>query len=197
MGGNAVPHNPPRPPPYAWDWLQRSRPVLQALSQRLTGQAPPQGFVDELRDAFAEDPFVHAVVVDTIADVAFGGRVPRHRPPGVSWDRGLSWWAATLAGTTRREFERRGPAFGEQAELFPTGEHSARPTSHGSGPPAARGGEASGPVATDAGHSPRPSAVVALERRRLANALRALLDSSGGHDIPAEAVRRLIHDLDG
>lgn len=192
-----VPHNPPRPPPYAWDWLQRSRPVLQALSQRLTGQAPSPGFVDELRDAFAEDPFVYAVVVDTIADVAFGGRVPRHRPPGVAWDRGLSWWAATLAGTTRREFERPGPAFGEQVELFPTDEHGARQAPQGrSGPHAAPGEHANDPAATGAAGSPRPSAVITLERRRLANALRALLDSSGGKDIPAEAVRRLIHDLD-
>lgn len=184
------PHTAPRPPAYAWDWLQRSRPVLQALAQRLTGGPGERGFVDEVRAAFEEDAFVRAVVVDTIAEVAFAGRVPEHRPPGVNWDRGLSWWAATLAGISRREFESANVAPARQPELFGAhgGEYAPAPGT----PPTERSDtrETGQPMRV------RHSAVVTLERRRLAAALRKLLDTSGGGHIPVDAVRQLIHDLE-
>ena len=208
MDPHVVPHSVPRPPPYAWAWLQRSRPVLQALAQRLTGQAPSPGFIEELRAAFDEDPFVQAVIIDTIAEVAFAGRVPRHRPAGVTWDRGLSWWAATLAGTTRREFEHGDSRGGEQPKLFPdahtSASHPQRAPADAPRPPtsAARsdtsrsdtgGSDTAGPGAAQ---PPRPSVVVTLERRRMANALRSLLASNAGGDVPAEALRQLISDLE-
>lgn len=184
--GPPQPQDVPRPPPYAWDWLQRSRPVLQALADRLTGRPGTHGFVDDVRAAFDDDPFVRAVVIDTIADVAFSGRVPDRRPAGVTWDRGLSWWAATLAGTTRREFETGGRDRPRQPDLF--GQESVGPGPGRPSPDA--GGHVGGRVA------PRRSAVATLERRRLAEALRALLERSAGDSVPAGAIRQLIHDLE-
>lgn len=186
MTAEQVPRRVPRPPAYAWAWLQRSRPVLQALADRLTGGPPSPQFVDELRAAFPDDPFVHAVVIDTIAEVAFAGRVPTRRPPGVQWDRGLSWWAATLAGVPRQEFEQPASPGPEQVELFPTGRRREAPP----GDPPQR------PVPPDRTSPPRPSPVVTLERRRVANALRALLDAAEGDAVPAEAIRQLLHDLE-
>lgn len=195
VGVGHIPSRVPRPPAYAWAWLQRSRPVVQALAQRLTGGPPSAGFVDELRAAFADDPFVQAVVVDTIADVAFAGRVPHRRPAGVQWDRGLSWWAAALAGVPPRTFDRPTPAAIEQVALFGSGPHSD----------AARGGRDAAATAgrveerrddATAAGAPRPSPVVTLERRRLANALRSLLAAADGDSVPAAAVRQLLHDLE-
>lgn len=185
------PPDAPRPPAYAWSWLQRSRPVLTALATRLTGRAPDQTFVDEVRAAFEEDPFVRAVVLDTIAEVAFAGRVPGHRPAGVMWDRGLSWWAATLAGTSLRDFEtspagdrvRQPDLFGRQE----AGGAAVAPQEPGTRPMPGTVGRAD---------DVRPSAAVALERRRLAEALRRLLHDAVGGDVPSGAVRQLIHDLE-
>ncbi|HEY8339943.1 MAG TPA: hypothetical protein VIK95_08755, partial [Egibacteraceae bacterium] len=87
----AAPRPFPRVPAHAWAWLQRSRPVLAEIAERLTGGPPGPGFVDALRRQVDADPFVRDVVVGVIAEVAFGGRVPERRPPGASWDRGLTW----------------------------------------------------------------------------------------------------------
>ena len=107
-----------RPPQYAWSWLQRSRPVLNEAAFRLTGEAPHGRFVEDLAERFQEDAFTRDVLIGTIADVAFAGRVPARRPAGASWDRGLVWWAATLAGTTTAEFERSRERPPEQVALF-------------------------------------------------------------------------------
>lgn len=113
-------------PGYAWDWLQRSRPVVERLADVLTGQRPRAGFVDAVRRSYAEDPLVRDAVHSVVSDVAFRGRVPSHRPPGASWDRGLVWWAATLAGRTPDDYAA--PAVpAEQPALF--GEATPAPTS--------------------------------------------------------------------
>jgi hypothetical protein len=105
-------------PGYAWDWLQRSRPVVEALANLLTGRPPQAGFVQAVRRSFADDPLVRDAVHGVVADIAFNGRVPQSRPPGVSWDRGLVWWAATLAGRSVAEYEDVGQAV-DQPQLFP------------------------------------------------------------------------------
>ncbi|MDP8969859.1 MAG: hypothetical protein M3N52_05075, partial [Actinomycetota bacterium] len=97
----------PRVPAYAWAWLQRSRPVLHEAARRLTGGPPSARFVADLRERFNRDPFTREILIGVITDVAFRGRVPERRPPGASWDRGLTWWAAVIAGATPSEFERR------------------------------------------------------------------------------------------
>jgi hypothetical protein len=111
----------PRVPGYAWDWLQRSRPVVEALAVVLTGRAPGPGFVQAVRRSFATDDLVRDAVLGVVADVAFRGRVPTSRPPGASWDRGLVWWAATLAGRSVADYEEQ-PQTIDQPRLF--GEHS-------------------------------------------------------------------------
>jgi len=117
VSAEPVPPRPPKVPAYAWSWLQRSRPVLGEVARRLTGAGPGPGFADELRRRWDDDPFVRGVLLDVVADVAFSGRVPRHRPPGASWDRGLTWWAAVLAGTTPQAFAA--PQATTQRPLFP------------------------------------------------------------------------------
>jgi hypothetical protein len=84
--------------------VQRSRPIVNQLAQVLTGQPPRRGFVEAVRRSFPEDPLVRDAVLSVIAAVAFRGRVPAARPPGVSWDRGLVWWAAALVGRTPGEY---------------------------------------------------------------------------------------------
>lgn len=169
-----------RPPSYAWSWLQRSRPVLAEVAERLTGAPPGPGFVDELRAKYAEDAFTRDVVIGVIADVAFGGRVPDRRPPGASWDRGLIWWAAALAGVEPAEFEARVPA-GEQRPLF--------------------NGEAGGGQRPALDAPTRRQAVAKLlarspERAALAARLRDLLAQSDGDQVPASAVRDLLAELE-
>ena len=87
----------PRVPAHAWTWLQRSRPVLTEVASQLYGST--EGHVlDRLKADYAEDPFVQDLVARVVCDVAFNGRVPERRPAGARWDRGLTWWAAHLAG---------------------------------------------------------------------------------------------------
>lgn len=169
----------PRVPGYAWSWLQRSRPVLEQLAHRLTGGPPTADFLDRLRRDFVTDRFVQGVVIGAIADVAFHGRVPTHRPAGTTWDRGLVWWAAVLAGVTPAEFEARsaGPR-GAQRMLFDQDEVRAT------------GPARTGPVAV------LPPARVSAERAGLAAALRQLLDGAEGGQVPASAVRQLLADLE-
>lgn len=111
------PVEPPAVPAYAWHWLQRSRPVVERLADVLTGQLPRPGFVQAVRRSFAQDPLVREAVCSVIADVAFRGRVPTTRPPGASWDRGLVFWAATLAGRAPGDYARPGAPV-EQPALF-------------------------------------------------------------------------------
>lgn len=165
----------PRVPAYAWSWLQRSRPVLVEAAQQLTGGAPSPGFVDSLRERFETDAFTRDILIGIIADVAFGGRVPRYRPAGASWDRGLTWWAAAIAGTSAGEFEARTAPDGEQHQLFETGEE-----------------EGARPAAAPTRRRRGPSA----ERLMLVQALRQLLRSADGDMVPASAVRQLLATLD-
>lgn len=164
----------PRVPAYAWSWLQRSRPVVAEVSRRLDGGPPGPGFVEQLRERFAEDAFTRDVLVSVIADVAFKGRIPRHRPAGVSWDRGLTWWAATLAGTTPDAFEATGPDV-VQSRLFGVEEREPAPRRRSAG-----GGRRSG----------------SSERAMVVAALRELLGTAQDGSIPAAAVRSLVDQLD-
>jgi hypothetical protein len=163
----------PRVPAHAWSWLQRSRGVLAEIGTRLYGESPPTGLVDELRRLLPVDDFVRDVVFDVVCEQAFGGKPPDRRPAGVSWDRGLVWWAATLRGLTPAEFEAGGADPPAQPALF--GPEPA---------PAAKPGPA--PV-------PRPRV---SERRALAAALRALLAEAEDEQVPASAVRRLLRELE-
>lgn len=170
-----------RPPSYAWAWLQRSRPVLTEVAQRLTGGPAGPGFVDDLKARYADDAFTRDVVNATVADVAFGGRVPDRRPPGASWDRGLIWWAAALAGASPPDFERRPAGAVEQRPLF----GAAEPPS----PPAGLDREARDrAVARLAVRSPERAALVAR--------LRDVLAHADGDQVPAGAVRALLEELE-
>jgi hypothetical protein len=172
-GGRATPRPFPRVPGYAWAWFQRSRPVLTEAAQRLTGTPPGPGFADELREAFDDDAFTRDVVIDVVAEVAFSGRAPTRRPAGVSWDRGLTWWAAALAGTTLEDFEARstGPE-PTQRPLFDVPRADAT---------AGRRSGRRGPT---------------QERLALARALRELLTSAEGGQVPASVIRQLIAQLE-
>jgi hypothetical protein len=174
----------PRVPGYAWTWLQRSRPVVQEAAERLTGRAPSPGFVDDLRAAFSRDPFTRDVVIGVVADTAFGGRVPQRRPPGASWDRGLTWWAAALAGTTPAEFEARsGAPVASQHRLFETG--------------GGNGAQGDPQRLADAAREHVARREMSPERAALASALRQLLATAGSDQIPASAVRQLLAELEG
>ena len=172
-GIQAASHAIPRVPAYAWSWLQRSRPVLQEAAQRLTGGPPPAGFVDTLRERFAADEFTRNVVVAVIADVAFNGRIPRHRPPGASWDRGLTWWAAAIAGTTPEQFEVAGPDV-VQSRLFGVEEQPPPPRRASGGLRRAAPGE----------------------RAMLAESLRNLVRSARDGAVPAASVQALLAQLE-
>lgn len=161
----------PRVPSYAWAWLQRSRPVVDEIARRLTGGPPTPDFLSDLRERFETDPFTRDVVIAVVAEVAFNGRVPSRRPAGTSWDRGLTWWAATIAGVTLAEFEARPPTeSAAQRRLFDDAQHQPLPSRRG---------------------GPTPSGAE-RERAALAAALRDLLDSAEGDQVPASAVRQLL-----
>lgn len=178
----------PAVPAYAWAWLQRSRPVLVEAADRLTGGPPSAGFLDDLRQRFETDPFTCDVLVDVIAEVAFGGRVPTTRPGGVTWDRGLTWWAAALSGTTPAAFDARSAAAPTtQRALFDTGPATVAPPSGRRGPAV---------VPADPADADRPSPLAQRERRAVADALRQLLRASDGDQIPASAIRQLVAQLD-
>lgn len=164
----------PRVPAYAWSWLQRSRPVLVEAADRLTGAPPSPGFVDGLRRRFETDPFTRDVVVGVVADVAFGGRLPSGRPPGASWDRGLTWWAAAIAGTTPEQFESRAARPASQRRLFGDDGPSDAPTASPTRPPQA----------------------TSAERAMLVSGLRGLLATAEGDCVPAAAVRSLLAAID-
>ncbi|MPZ73422.1 MAG: hypothetical protein GEU74_09350 [Nitriliruptorales bacterium] len=165
----------PRVPAYAWAWLQRSRPVLAEVSHRLTGDPPGTGFVDYLQERFPHDAFTRDIVVGVIADVAFNGRIPRHRPAGASWDRGLTWWAAAIAGVTPQEFDAASPPV-VQTRLFGVEEQ----------PPSRPGRGAAGR------RTPSPS-----ERAALVAALRDLVRTAQGDSVPVSAIRELLRQLEG
>ncbi len=165
----------PRVPAHAWAWLQRSRPVLAEAADRLTGGPPTAGFVRDLSERFPTDAFTRDVLVGVIADVAFGGRPPQRRPAGASWDRGLTWWAAAIAGATAEEFESRSAPPVAQRALFGADE----------APPA--------PPAPSPFPLPR---VPSADRVMLVAGLRDLLDASDGDCVPVTAVRQLLATLE-
>lgn len=170
----------PRVPAYAWSWLQRSRPVLQEVAARLTGARPDQHFSERLRQDFDADAFVRDVVIGAVCDVAFSGRIPDRRPSRASWDRGLVWWAAAIAGIPVAEFEARSTtAAAEQGALFEA--------------PPAGAGQASSAIGV--ARHPRPRSPSA-ERAALARALRQLLEHATGDQVPAAAIRQLVADLE-
>lgn len=169
-------HEFPRIPAHAWTWLQRSRVVLAEVAQRLTGGPPDGRFLEELRGRCATDSFTRDVLVGAVVDVAFNGRVPRQRPPGVSWDRGLTWWAATIAGTTPAAFEARSAPASTQRRLFGADDEAA--------------GKPAGPFV-----QPRPAP--SADRAMIVAGLRDLLASVDGDQVPASAVRQLLATLTG
>ena len=183
----------PRVPAYAWAWLQRSRPVVTEAAQRLTGSAPGAGFVEDLRRRFATDAFTRDILIGVIADVAFGGRLPTHRPLGASWDRGLTWWAAAIAGTTPGEFEARTETQTTQAtqrRLFDAEEPQAAASTEA-------GGAALMQPKAVAHLALQPAdSVVSAERRMLIGTLRELLAGADGDQVPASAVRHLLATLE-
>lgn len=181
----------PRVPAYAWTWFQRSRPVVVEAARRLTGAAPAAGFVEELREAFEEDPFTRDVVVGVVADVAFAGRVPLRRPRGASWHRGLTWWAAALAGVTPSEFEARSTApMAAQRPLFDPESPGGSPAGAAVDDVATGTAIRQGARARVAADGPRSS-----ERAALAAALGELLAATDGDQVPATAIRQLIAQL--
>jgi hypothetical protein len=152
--------------------------LLAEAARRLIGGPPTPGFVDDLRTQFEEDAFVRDMVIGVVADVAFGGRVPAHRPPGASWDRGLTWWAAALAGITPAEFEARSPAVrSTQRALFETDSAEPRPA------------PASAPAR-------RPVVRRSPERAALTQALRELIASADGDQVPVSALRQMLDQLE-
>ena len=163
----------PRVPAHAWSWFQRSRPVVAEAARRLTGKPPESGFVERLRAQFETDPFTRDVVVDVVAEVAFAGRIPRRRPPGASWDRGLIWWAAAISGRTVAEFEAPPPL--QQFQLFGGDEEPAPP----------------------ADVPPRAARREPGERTMLAALLRDVLGSAEDGRVPVEAIEHVLAQLEG
>jgi hypothetical protein len=166
-----------RVPAHAWTWLQRSRSVLAEIAGQLYGTVAEPHVLDRLRADHAADPFVQDLVARVVCDVAFNGRVPERRPAGARWDRGLTWWAAHLAGVTPQEFEARSAGTAPpQPALF--------------GPP-----PAPPPPPTPATPA-RRRPLVSVERRAMVQALRDVLAAGDGSTVPADAVRALIAQLE-
>ncbi|MGH8934646.1 MAG: hypothetical protein ACRDZO_29440 [Egibacteraceae bacterium] len=166
-----------RVPAHAWSWLQRSRDVLAEIGARLYGEAPPTQLIEELRRLVPVDPFVRGVVLDVIRERAFHGRPPDRRPHGASWDRGLVWWAAALNGVSTTEFEAA------SAKAPP-----AQPRLFGQDPPPPPDPH---PAPVRPARPPRVGDLQAL-----ADSLRSLLAESDGDQVPAEAIRRLLRQLE-
>ncbi|MDQ3709764.1 MAG: hypothetical protein M3387_10775 [Actinomycetota bacterium] len=163
---------------------------MTEAAQRLTGSAPGAGFVEDLRRRFATDAFTRDILIGVIADVAFGGRLPTHRPLGASWDRGLTWWAAAIAGTTPGEFEARTETQATQRRLFDAEEPQAAASMEA-------GGAALMQPKAVAHLALQPAdSVVSVERRMLVAALRELLAGADGDQVPASAVRQLLAALE-
>lgn len=170
----------PRVPAHAWTWLQRSRSVLAEIANQLYGSTGDGQVLERLKEDYARDPFVQDLVARVVCDVAFNGRVPERRPAGARWDRGLTWWAAHLAGVSPREFEERStPPSPPQERLF-----GPQPS-----PPRPRPDQ-----------TPRPTRrrpLASVERRAMIQALRDILASGDGDTVPADAVRALLQSLEG
>lgn len=164
----------PRVPAYAWAWLQRSRPVLAEVARRLTGAPPTGGFVEHLQERFGQDAFTRDVVIGAIADIAFNGRIPRHRPVGASWDRGLTWWAAAIAGVTPEQFDAALPPV-VQTRLFGVEDRPPSTPRRRTGSPRSASGE----------------------RAALIAALRELLRTAEGDMVPSSAIIELLRQLEG
>ena len=192
-GGEPAPARAPRVPAHAWTWLQRSRPVLAELAAQLYGAAPDAGVVDRLRGDHAADPFVRDVVARVVCDVAFGGRVPPRRPPGATWDRGLVWWAAHLAGTTPEAFEARAAAHPAAAQqpLFPAPDEGRGWAAREDEVAAARRRLHAVPCGLA---GPPGSGLV--DRRAVAAALREVLAAGDGEQVPAAPLRQLLEQLE-
>lgn len=169
-----------RVPAHAWTWLQRSRAVLIEIAAQLYGTPGDQATLDRLQADYAADEFVQDLVARVVCDVAFKGRVPDRRPSGARWDRGLTWWAAHLAGVGVAEFEARsGGAEPPQPALF--------------GPPPAPAAPPPQPPRAPSRRRP----LVSVERRAMIQALRDVLASGDGDTVPAKAVQALIRQLEG
>jgi hypothetical protein len=167
-----------RLPLHAWTWLQRSRSVLTEIASLLYGTPADQVVLERLKADHAADPFVQDLVARVVCDVAFNGRVPDRRPAGARWDRGLTWWAAHLAGVSPQEFEARSaPPEPPQEVLFGPPPAPPRPR----------------PVVEPARRPP----LVSVERRAMIQALRDVLASGDGDTVPAAAVRALMRELEG
>lgn len=168
----------PRVPAHAWTWLQRSRSVLAEIAGQLYGTPGDQATLERLQADYATDDFVQDLVARVVCDVAFKGRVPERRPAGARWDRGLTWWAAHLAGVTVSEFEARsGGSEPPQPALF-----GPPPTTPPPPPPAT---------------PTRRRPLVSIERRAMIQALRDVLASGDGETVPVQAVQALIRQLEG
>lgn len=165
-------------PTHAWQWLQRSRPVLTELVSQLYGSGTDGPVLERLKSDYAEDPFVQDLAARVVCDVAFNGRVPDRRPAGARWDRGLTWWAAHLAGVSVKDFDARStPSEPPQERLFGTPAPTTRP--------------APAPAPT------RRRPLVSVERRAMIQALKDILAAGDGERVPADAVRALLESLEG
>lgn len=172
-----------RVPAHAWTWLQRSRPVLAEISHQLYGQVPDAEVLTRLRSDFAGDRLVQDVVAGVVCAVAFGGRVPTHRPAASRWDRGLVWWAAFAAGVPVTAFEAAPDPVPAQAPLFGAANPVERAVADAAvaAPPA--------PPSTP----PRPRVV---SRAAVVAALQDLLASGDGTQVPAAAIRQLLAQVE-
>lgn len=166
-------------PTHAWTWLQRSRSVLAEIAGQLYGDGVDGQVLDRVKADYAADPFVQDVVARVVCDVAFNGRVPQRRPAGARWDRGLTWWAAHLAGVTPKEFEARS-----------SGTEPPQPALFGAPPQP--------PPAPAATPDPVPGRrpLVSVERRAMIQALKDILAAGDGERVPADAVRALLRSLE-
>jgi hypothetical protein len=134
--------------------------------------------LETLKQDYDADPFVQDLVARVVCDVAFNGRIPPRRPAGARWDRGLTWWAAHLAGVEVKEFEARSTSTTPPQEVL-----------FGPPPPAP-------PVPVALPDKPtRRRPLVSVERRAMVQALRDILAAGDGQTVPADAVRALLDEL--